>query len=122
MHCLKSLIAPIDPDDVQTFEDETLEDDEGDGVAKPTGAMFIPEAEKVKRVCNSMFQMPKKEVGLKTEEERMAEESEMRNRREEWRLQTFLNNSMDDSEGKTLQTRYGWTQEGTNVYTRHVLH
>jgi hypothetical protein len=98
MRCLRPLISPVDPDDIQALDDETVEDVEGEGVVRPTGAMFIPESEKVKRVCDSMLKMPIKEMSLKTEEERRAEESEMKNRKEEWRLQTFLNNSLDRSE------------------------
>jgi hypothetical protein len=45
-----------------------------------------------------MFQMPKKEIEMKTPEEKRAEESEKRNRREEWTLQTLLDNAMEVAE------------------------
>jgi hypothetical protein len=102
MHSVRSLIAPVDPDDIEVYDDETVDDDERDGTVKRSGELFVPESEKVKKVYDSMFQMPKKEVNLKTEEERRAEESETRNRREEWRLQTFLNNSLDVSEVENI--------------------
>jgi hypothetical protein len=98
MHSLRSLIAPYDQDDLEVYEDEEAGNEEEDGPTKPTGVSFISEAEKVSKVCDSMFQMPTKKVDMKTEEERRAQKSEKKNRTEEWMLQTFLNNTMPNDE------------------------
>jgi hypothetical protein len=99
MHCLKSLIAPFDPDAVETYNDEkSVEEEDGDKPARPTGARFIPDSEKIQKIANSSLPGPCKVLDLKTEEQRRAEESEKQNRREELKLQTFLNNEMTKEE------------------------
>jgi hypothetical protein len=97
MHSLRSLISPFDPDDREVVDEETMgEDDEG--VIKPGGASFISEPEKVQKVCDSMFQIPKKPADMKTQEEKRREAAEKQNRKEEWTLQTLLNNAMSPEE------------------------
>jgi hypothetical protein len=86
MHALKSLIAPFDPDATETYDDESVNEEGGDGPVQPTGVKFIPKAERIQKICDSMLQGPKKEINMKTEEERRAEETEMRSRREELKL------------------------------------
>jgi hypothetical protein len=69
MHSLKSLIAPFDPEATETYDEESTNEEGGDGPVQPTGAKFIPKSERIPKICDSMLQGPRKEVTLKTEEE-----------------------------------------------------
>jgi hypothetical protein len=78
IHAPKSTIALYDPDDDDSIEEESIGEEEEEGIVKPTGASVIPETERVKKVCDSMFQMPKKKIALKTPAEKCEEESKRR--------------------------------------------
>jgi hypothetical protein len=101
MHALRSLIAPFDPEAEEHYDDEEEGngEEEGDQPLRPTGKKFISDQEKIKKICDGSPELgPVKKMDFRSEEERRAAESETRNRHEELKLQTFLNNEMSKDE------------------------
>jgi hypothetical protein len=97
---LKSLIAPYDPDAQAIGNDEEnggWEDDEN-RPAQPAGTKIMSKMERAQKICDSSLPGPCKSVDMKSEAEKRAAESEERNRREEMKVQTFLNCEMTRQE------------------------
>jgi hypothetical protein len=82
MHALRSLITPFDPDD-HIYEDEEGLGEEDQAPVKRNGVEFVPESERVNRLCDSMFQGPKNEVDMRTAEEKRRDALAKQNQRDE---------------------------------------
>jgi hypothetical protein len=100
MHCLKSLIAPYDPDEPETNrdEEESVEEEDGDQPVKPTGGKKISDEELTSKICNQMLPGPVKILDYQTEEQKREADSKRRSRLEEMEIQTFINCETSDDE------------------------
>jgi hypothetical protein len=56
MHALRSLIAPFDPEATETYDEESVDEEGGDSPIQPTGGKFVPKAERIQKICDSMPQ------------------------------------------------------------------